>query len=108
MNMNTKKALAVLALAASAAPAAFAGSGAEFVGGEQGFATHAAEPGLTREQVRRELLEFRKNPRGADGMAFVGGEIGYAPAAQAAPLAESAGPAWWQRPAPARKGGPRG
>jgi len=66
-----------LALAASALPAALAQSGSVFVGGEAGWIDLPVRSNLTREQVREEFLQFRKNPVGPDGGRFVGGEAGY-------------------------------
>lgn len=66
-----------IALAASALPAAYAQSGSVFVGGEAGWIDLPVQSSLTREQVREEFLQFRKNPVGPDGGRFVGGEAGY-------------------------------
>lgn len=77
--MSFHRTALALVLAAAAAPAAFASSGATWVGGEAGFAEHAVTGQRTRAQVQQEFLEFRKNPVTHDGYDFIGGEIGYAP-----------------------------
>lgn len=78
--MSIRKAATILSLslAAFAAPAAYASTGTTPVGGERGAEHHASGSGLTRAQVQREFLEFRKNPRTHDGLLFVGGETGEA------------------------------
>lgn len=75
--MSVFKSILALALAGAALPAAFAGSGSTWVGGEQGFETHAVQSQLTRSDVQREFLAFRANPVTADGGRLVGGEAGY-------------------------------
>lgn len=61
-----------------AAPAAFATSGQTPANNERGYTTHAGPPdSLTRDQVRTELQDFKRNPVGADGARFVGGEAGW-------------------------------
>lgn len=77
--MNIRKTILALSVAAAAAPAAFASSGATWVGGEAGFAEHAVAGQRTRAQVQQEFLEFRKHPVTHDGYDFIGGEIGYVP-----------------------------
>jgi hypothetical protein len=80
--MNLRKSLLAVSLVA-ALPAAFATSGATFVGGEIGFETHPLKSTVTREQVRAELEAFRAHPVAADGTVFVNGEAGFVPAGQA-------------------------
>ncbi|MCM2250736.1 MAG: DUF4148 domain-containing protein [Ramlibacter sp.] len=67
----------VLALASMALPAAFAQSASVFVGGERGWIDLPVQSSLTRDQVTREYLAFRKSPVAPDGGRFVGGEMGY-------------------------------
>lgn len=69
---NISKIIATAALAAAAIPAAFAGSGSTWVGGEAGFATHPVQTGLTRAQVRAELAQFVR-----DGGSLASGERDY-------------------------------
>lgn len=75
--MSVRTVAIALVLSASAIPAAFAQSSSVFVGGEAGWIDLPVQSNLTREQVIQEFLEFRKNPVGADGGRFVGGEAGY-------------------------------
>lgn len=77
--MSSRISTLAFVLAAAAAPAAFAGTGAVWVGGEAGFREYPVQSQLTRDQVRQELQAFRANPVGADGGRFVGGEQGYVP-----------------------------
>ena len=67
----------VPALAGAAIPAAFANTGSAPVSGEQGFETHPTQSTKSRADVQRELADFRKNPRTADGGMFTQGEAGY-------------------------------
>lgn len=75
--MSVRKSLFVLAIAASALPAAFAQSASVFVGGEAGWIDRPVSSTLTREAVRQEFLAFRSNPVAADGGRYAGGEVGY-------------------------------
>ena len=75
--MPVFKTVLALALAGAAIPAAFAGSGSTWVGGEQGFETHAVRSQLSRSDVQKEFLGFRANPVTPDGGRLVGGEAGY-------------------------------
>ena len=78
--MSIRKTVLVLALAGGAAiPAAFAGSGNTWVGGELGFETHAVQSTRSRADVEREFLAFRSNPVTSDGGRTVSGEAGYLP-----------------------------
>lgn len=77
--MSLRQSVLALIIAAAAAPAAFANSGATWVGGEAGFQLHPTHSQTTREQVRAEFEAFRRNPVTADGYDVVGGELGYAP-----------------------------
>ncbi len=74
--MTFHKTILALALAAAAAPAAFANSGSTWVGGEAGFQTHAPQGAMSREQVRSELGAFRNHPVTSDGYELVQGELG--------------------------------
>lgn len=78
--MLFRKTAVALALAGAVIPAAFATSGATWVGGEMGFETHAPQSTKSRADVQREYQAFRKNPVTADGGTLVGGEAGYIPA----------------------------
>ena len=78
--MSVLKTVLALALAGAAIPAAFANSGSTWVGGEQGFATHAVQSTRSHADVQKEFLAFRNNPVTADGGRAVGGEAGYVPA----------------------------
>ena len=74
--MSIRKTLIVVAIAASAAPAAFANSGSTWVGGEVGFVNHPVQA-RTRAEVKAELQEFLRN-----GGKLPSGEAGvYVPAA---------------------------
>lgn len=75
--MSVSKATFALVLAGAAIPAAFAGTGSTWVGGEQGFETHSVQSSLSRADVRQDFLAFRGNPVTADGGRLVGGEAGY-------------------------------
>ncbi|MDP2448851.1 DUF4148 domain-containing protein [Polaromonas sp.] len=77
--MLFRKTVFALALAGAAIPAAFANSGGTWVGGEQGFETHAVQSTTSRADVQKELQAFRKNPKTAEGGRLVGGEAGYIP-----------------------------
>lgn len=77
--MSIRNTAFALALAGAAIPAAFAGSGSTWVGGELGFETHAVQSGTSRAEVQKELLAFRNSPVTADGGMIVGGEAGYVP-----------------------------
>ena len=75
--MSAFKTVLALALAGATVPAAFAASGSHWVGGEQGFKTHAVQSQFSRSDVAKEFLAFRANPVTADGGRLVGGEAGY-------------------------------
>ncbi len=75
--MNIHKTFLAITFAAAAIPAAYANSGATFVGGEAGYQTHVANGSVTRAQVLNELAAFRAHPVQHDGTVFVGGEIGF-------------------------------
>lgn len=77
--MSIRKTAVAFTLAALASPLVFATSGASWVGGEAGFATHPVQSNRTSAQVQEELRAFRGNPVTADGGRSVGGEIGYVP-----------------------------
>lgn len=78
--MSTRKAALALAVAGLfAAPAAFATSGLEFVGGEVGYKSHPMPSSNTRAEVQRDFERFSSNPVTDDGMRFVGGEVGWVP-----------------------------
>lgn len=77
--MSFRKSALAVVIASAVAPAAFAASGATWIGGEAGFAEHAFNGPRTRAQLQQEFLEFRKNPVTHDGYDFNGGEIGYVP-----------------------------
>lgn len=72
--MNIRKTILAFSLAAAAVPAAFADN---FVGGEAGWATHAVNGPLTREQVQQEYEAFRAHPVFFDGTVMIQGEAGY-------------------------------
>lgn len=80
--MSFRKTTLALVVAAAAAPAAFASSGATWIGGEAGFAEHALTSQRTRAEVQQEYLAFRDHPVYADGTVFIQGELGYVPANQ--------------------------
>lgn len=92
--MKTRNILLAISAAGLAIPVSYASTGQTFVGGEVGFATHAAGSPLTREQVLNELAAFRANPVLSDGVVVVGGEIGYidaGPGRKAAPHSHARG-----------------
>lgn len=107
--MSIRKTLVVLSLAGLGWPIAFAQVPSKFVGGEIGWVDAPVQSTLTREQVRQEFLEFRKNPIGADGGRYVGGEAGYilpplnpqSPKAKANPIKTPAERAKFQQDYPA-------
>lgn len=72
---------AVVAGAAATQAGPVASDGYRFVGGEIGYVAEARSAGATsaktREQVRRELDQFKRSPITADGYRYVGGEIGF-------------------------------
>jgi hypothetical protein len=72
--MNFRTTILGLALAAAAAPAAFANN---FVGGELGYDTHPVNSTTTRAQLQREYQAFRAHPVLSDGTVFLQGETGY-------------------------------
>ena len=70
--MSVCKTLLAVAIAAAAAPAAFADTGAVFVGGELGWVSHPFKgSSKTRAEVQAELLEFLR-----DGGRLPSGELG--------------------------------
>lgn len=75
--MSIRKTILAVAITAAAVPAAFANSGATWVGGELGFQPHAVQSTKTREQVRAEFEAFRRQPVAGDGYMVVQNEIGY-------------------------------
>jgi hypothetical protein len=75
--MSVRTSTIVLALATIAAPAFAQSAQSVFVGGEQGWIDQPVQSRLTSQQVTSEYLAFRRNPAGADGGQFVGGEMGY-------------------------------
>ena len=78
--MSVRQAALILALAATGLSTAYAADDAgwsSFVGGEIGFVDPPISSTLTREQVLKDLQEFRKNPVAPDGGRYVGGEQGY-------------------------------
>lgn len=76
-------ALAII-FSVAAIPAAFANTGYTAVGGEAGFNQHRTVSERSREQVRQEYLQFRKQPVTADGTVVLQGEAGYLSASQGA------------------------
>lgn len=70
--MSIRKVILAMAVSSAFVPAAFASSGAIWVGGEAGYVTHALEGGLSREQVRAELDAFL-----SAGGVTGSGETGY-------------------------------
>jgi len=62
------------AVAAAFVPAAFADSGATWVGGEVGFVSHPVQSTTTREQVRAELKTFQR-----EGGQLARGELSLMP-----------------------------
>lgn len=70
--MSIRKVIWAMAVSSAFVPAAFASSGAIWVGGEAGYVTHALEGGLSRDQVRAELNSFLR----AGGVTG-SGETGY-------------------------------
>lgn len=78
--MSTHKVLLALAVAGLfAAPAAFATSGWDLIGGEVGYKSHPMPSAKTRAEVQRDYERFKRNPVTDDGMRYVGGEIGWVP-----------------------------
>ena len=78
--MSVRQTALILALAATGLSTAYAGDGegwSSFVGDELGFVDPPRSSTLTREQVLKELQEFRKNPVAPDGGRYVGGEENY-------------------------------
>ena len=74
--MSIRKTLFAVAIAAAAAPAAFANTGSTWVGGEIGFVNHPTQA-RTRAEVQAELQDFLRN-----GGKVPSGEVGvYVPAA---------------------------
>ena len=79
--MTIRKTFLALAIAAAAAPAAFADN---FVGGELGYDTHPVKSTVTREQLQAEYQAFRAHPVLADGTVVIQGDAGYVSANQGA------------------------
>lgn len=77
--MLNRRCLFLLAAAILGAPAAFAQSDVDWIGGEIGWTSRPVQAKLARAQVLAELEQFRANPVYADGTIFVGGEVGYLP-----------------------------
>ena len=75
--MSVRKSLLIASLVSALAVPAFATNGITFVGGEAGFQFHAMPSTVTRAQVQKELVEWRKNPVTGDGYREVGGEAGF-------------------------------
>ena len=70
--MSIRKTLIAVAISAVAAPAAFADTGATFVGGELGWVSHPFQgSSTTRAEVQAELQEFLR-----DGGKLPSGEMG--------------------------------
>lgn len=59
--MTVKKSVLAIALAAAFVPAAFATSGATWVGGEAGFETHPLQSTKSRAEVIKEMGASRMN-----------------------------------------------
>ena len=74
--MFIRKSILSLALLAAVASPAFATNGTTSNNGELGATTHAMAGTVTREQVKHELAEWRKNPV-SGGWREVGGERGW-------------------------------
>jgi hypothetical protein len=74
--MFIRKSILSVALLAAVAGTAFATSGTTPNNGELGATTHAMAGTVTREQVKRELAEWRNNPV-SGGWREVGGERGW-------------------------------
>lgn len=64
----------IAAVAAAFIPAAFADTGATWVGGEVGFVSHPVQSTRTREQVRNELMTFQR-----EGGQLARGELSFMP-----------------------------
>jgi hypothetical protein len=77
--MLFRKTVVAFAFAAAFVPAAFANSGATWIGGETGFQDHPVQSTKSRAEVRNEYLAWRANPVTTDGGLAVGGEAGYVP-----------------------------
>ena len=82
--MNIRYTFLALAIATAAMPAAYASTGATFIGGELGYQTHATVGAVTRAQVLNDAASFRAHPVQHDGTVVVGGEIGFASQADGA------------------------
>ena len=76
--MFIRKSILSLALLGAMASPVFATSGTTRNDGELGASTHAMPTPVTREQVQRELAEWRKNPV-SSGWREVGGQVGWVP-----------------------------
>lgn len=79
--MSVRQFAIVLAVAATAATAAYAGPSTgtgTFVQGEIGYTDSPVQSIRSRQDVLAELQSFRSNPLAADGARYVGGEMGYA------------------------------
>ena len=74
--MFIRKSILSLALLAAMASPVFATNGTTQNNGELGATTHAIAGTVTREQVKHELAEWRKNPV-SSGWREVGGEAGW-------------------------------
>lgn len=77
--MLFRKTVVTVAFVAALVPAAFANSGATWIGGEAGFQDHSVQSTKSRAEVRNEYLAWRANPVTTDGGLAVGGEAGYTP-----------------------------
>ena len=75
--MTFRKTVFVLALFGAFVPAAFAGAGSTWIGGEAGFESHAVPSSKSRAVVQKEFEAFRANAVTSDGGTLVGGEAGY-------------------------------
>ena len=76
--MFIRKSILSLALLGAMASPVFATSGTTRNDGELGASTHAMPTPVTREQVQRELAEWRKSPV-SSGWREVGGQVGWVP-----------------------------
>ena len=76
--MFIRKSILSVALLAAVASPAFATNGTTLNNGQLGSAVHSMPSSVTRDQVQRELAEWRKNPV-SGGWREVGGEAGSVP-----------------------------
>lgn len=75
--MSVRNIAVVFALISAGLSTAQAGPAGTLVAGEMGYVPAPTASTLSRDDVRRDLAAFDRNPTQADGGRFVGGEQGY-------------------------------